>query len=199
MYYTIVGFKGGVAKSTSAIHLAAYLHQKAPTLLVDGDPNRSVTAWARKATLPFQVIDERLAARYIREGNYTHVVLDTQARPGEEDLKVIAEGADFLIVPTTPDYLSLDALVQTAATLQALGASRYRVLITKVPPHPRRDGEEARALLEQAGLPLFRTAIRRFSVFEDAAAFGIPVSEMKSHYAQEGWHDYQNAWEELPL
>src|SRR5438874_13427572 len=136
MYYTIVGFKGGVAKSTSAIHLAAYLAQKSPTLLVDGDPNRSVTSWARKATLPFQVIDERLAGRYTREGNYTHVVLDTEARPGEEDLKVIAQGADFLIVPTTPDYLSLDALLQTAETLRALGTSRYRVLITKVPPHP---------------------------------------------------------------
>ena len=94
----------------------------------------------------------------------------------------------------TPDYLSLDALLQTAQTLQVLGANRYRVLITKVPPRPRRDGEEAKALLEKAGLPLFRTLIRRFSVFEDAAAFGVPVSEMKSHYAHEGWNDYQAAW-----
>ncbi len=45
MIVTVAGFKGGVGKTTSAIHLATYLNQNASTLLVDGDPNRSATTW----------------------------------------------------------------------------------------------------------------------------------------------------------
>ena len=47
MILTVASFKGGVGKTTSAIHFAAYLQQQAPTLLIDGDPNRSATTWAR--------------------------------------------------------------------------------------------------------------------------------------------------------
>ena len=53
-------------------------------------------------------MDEKQAARYSRE--FEHIVIDTQARPTEEDLRALAEGCDLLIVPLTPDALSLDTL-----------------------------------------------------------------------------------------
>ena len=68
--------KAGVGKSTTAVHLAAYLQAKAPTLLVDGDPNRSVTEWSRAGNLPFKVIDERQAALHAR--SFEHIVIDTK-------------------------------------------------------------------------------------------------------------------------
>jgi len=37
MIITLASFKGGVAKSTTAIHLAELLQESAPTLLVDHD------------------------------------------------------------------------------------------------------------------------------------------------------------------
>ena len=37
-------------------------------------------------------------------------MIDTEARPEEEDLKALADGGDLLIIPTTPDALALDAL-----------------------------------------------------------------------------------------
>src|SRR5258706_7491014 len=60
MIITIASFKGGVAKTTTAVHLAAYLQDRSPTLLIDGDPNRSATGWSRRGQLPFKVVDERL-------------------------------------------------------------------------------------------------------------------------------------------
>ncbi|MEG4912287.1 hypothetical protein QUB12_04160 [Microcoleus sp. B7-D4] len=37
--------------------MAAYLQTKAPTLLVDGDLNRSALDWGAGGSLPFQVVD----------------------------------------------------------------------------------------------------------------------------------------------
>src|SRR6186713_2293285 len=67
MIITIASFKGGVAKTTTAVHLAAYLQDLSPTLLIDGDPNRSATGWSRRGQLPFKVVDERQAAKYARQ------------------------------------------------------------------------------------------------------------------------------------
>ena len=71
MIVTIASFKGGQAKTTTAVHIAAYLQQDKDTLLIDGDPNRSATGWAKRGDgkLPFKVCDERQAARYARDVN----------------------------------------------------------------------------------------------------------------------------------
>ena len=120
MIITVAGFKGGVGKTTTAVHFAAWMQQRGPTVLVDGDPNRSATTWARRGKLPFKVVDERTAARYARE--FEHIVIDTKARPEEEDLRALVEGCDLLIIPSKPDTLSLDALRLTVNTLKAIGA-----------------------------------------------------------------------------
>jgi chromosome partitioning protein len=195
MIVTVASFKGGQAKTTSAVHLAAYLQEDKPTLLVDGDPNRSATGWARRKGLPFKVIDERQAARYARE--YEHIVIDTQARPTQEDLQALADGCDMLIIPVTPDALSLDALFLIVEALEHLGSNRFRILLTIVPPKPSRDGDDARATLEEAKLPVFQTGIRRFVAFQKAALQGVPVYETNDPRAQEGWEDYKRVGEEL--
>ena len=195
MIITIAGFKGGVGKTTSAIHVATYLSQQAPTLLIDGDPNRSATAWGRSGKLPFKVVDERLAARYARD--FTHMVFDTQARPTEEDLRVLAEGCDLLIVPTTPDALALDALMLTVSALRNMGSSNYAVLVTIVPPRPSKDGEEATKMLLEAGLPVFPAMIRRAVAFQKAALQGVPVFEVEDPRAQDAWNDYVTVGKEI--
>ena len=171
MIITVASFKGGVGKTTTAVHLAAYLQKKAPALLVDGDANRSATVWGKRGGLPFKVVDERQAARYAR--NYEHVIIDTAARPDEDDLKALAGGCDLLIIPVTPDALALDALMLTVKVLQNIGSDSYRVLLTIIPPRPSRDGEEARSTLQQGTLPLFEVGIRRFVAFQKAALAGV--------------------------
>src|SRR4028119_2161677 len=133
---TVTGYKGGVGKSTTAIHLATYFSDKGKTVLVDGDPNRTALGWAGRGELPFTVSDERQAMRVISGSDY--VVIDTPARPNSDDLKELAKGCDLLILPTAPDVLSLPPMLETA---RDLGDANYRALITIVPPYPSREGE----------------------------------------------------------
>ena len=56
MILTITSYKGGVGKTTSAVHLAAYLQTLAPTLLLDGDQTKNATAWSQRGKgFPFRV------------------------------------------------------------------------------------------------------------------------------------------------
>ena len=87
---SVANQKGGVGKTTTAIHLAAYLQTRAPTLVVDNDPNRSAIGWASRSDggLPFRVVDINQSLKVGRD--FEHVVFDTKARPDREELKTLA-------------------------------------------------------------------------------------------------------------
>lgn len=173
MIITMASFKGGVGKSTSAVHIAAELARTGKTLLVDGDPNRSVTRWAAGGHLPFTVVSEAQATMHAR--SHDHIVIDTKARPDADDLREIALGCHLLVLPCTPDPLSVDALLSTVKELRSLGTDRFRVLMTIVPPRPNRDGAKAREALLEAGLPLFQANIPRLVSFQRCILDGNTV------------------------
>jgi chromosome partitioning protein len=197
MIVTVAGFKGGIGKSTTAIHIAGYLHQLAPTLLVDGDPNRSATTWARHGKLPFTVVDERQATKHAREGAYEHIIFDTKARPERDELKQLVAGCDFMIIPSSPETLAVDALLRTVDDLQALGSSNYRILITMVPPIPNRDGEALREQLQAADLPIFSQMIPLLAAFRKATADGVLVRDVDDPRAPRAWQSYEDACKEV--
>ncbi len=192
--FTVTGYKGGVGKSTTAFHLATYFSQFGETVLVDGDPNRTAIRWSERSNrqLPFTVADERQAMRVVQQKEY--LIIDTPARPDSEDLKELAKGCDLLILPTSPDVVSLEPMLQTA---QALGTANYRALITLVPPYPSREGEIMRDDLKEGSIPIFETMIRRTVGFAKAALSGVPIRDIEDHRARIAWNDYQNLGNEI--
>lgn len=195
MIVTVASFKGGVGKTTTAIHLAAFFQGQAETLLIDADPNRSALGWASRGELPFPVMDEWQAGEQTHP--YGHVVIDTQARPTAQDLALLASSCDLLVLPTTPDVLALDALALTVDYLRSIKALKYRILLTAIPPKPSRAGEEVRELLREAQLPQFASGIRRYAAFQKAALAGVPVYEVKDPKAEQAWQDYEAIGKEI--
>lgn len=195
MHVAISSFKGGVGKTTTAIHIAAYLQTLAPTLLLDGDATRNATEWAQRGQgLPYKVADVRSAMKLAKD--YEHSVIDTGQRPSEADLKALAEGCDLLIIPAVPATMDSDGLRQTIEALQTLGADNFRVLITKSPPPPENEGTNLRDALKRAGVPTFKAAIPRLKAFEKAAAAGVIVSHVDDPRAARAWEAYESTGKE---
>lgn len=191
---TVTGYKGGIGKSTTAFHIAAYFSDVGKTVLVDGDPNRTAVKWAGRSSepLPFTVVDQRQAMRLASEAEY--LIIDTPARPNSDDLKELAKGCELLILPTSPDVVSLEPMLETARDLED---AKYRALITLVPPHPSKEGELMRDELRQEGIPVFETMIRRTVGFAKAALAGRPIRDIEDTRTRAAWEDYKALGDEI--
>lgn len=180
---TVTGYKGGVGKSTTALHLAAFLNEHGNTVLVDGDPNRSLLSWAARGALPFEVVDERSMMKRAVGADY--VIVDTPARPDSSDLKELAEGCDLLVLPTRPEIMSVEPMLET---IGHAGTENYRALITMVPPYPVMAGKEMQAELRAAGYKVFDATVRNAVAFDKAALKGVTVRDLDSR-SRVAWND----------
>lgn len=163
MKVTVGNLKGGVAKSTTAIHLACGLARTGRVLLVDADgTNASALDWSSNAlewpasivVVPWAVED---LARKVRAlaGDYDHVVIDT----GPEQSGLLRQAlmvTDDLVVPVSPSPMELRKLghtFQAAAEVDAVSPVVARVLLAKVRTGTR-SAVEAREYLHHLGLPV---------------------------------------------
>ena len=187
MIISIASFKGGVGKTTTAIHLSQYLQKKGKTVLVDGDPNRSALSWSKRSNFPFPVIDENELEK--RASEFSNFVIDTPARPSPEELRTLSAESDLLLIPTKPDALSVDALLMIVASLQSFDAQNYKVLLTLVPPRSNA-ARDAKVMLDEIKVPYCKTEIHRRAICERAALQGKTVDNLR---------DGQAAWEEFTM
>ena len=196
MILTITSYKGGVGKTTSAVHLAAYLQTLAPTLLLDGDQTKNATAWSQRGKgFPFRVAGIDKAAKLARD--FEHIVIDTGQRPSLDDLKAAADGCDLLVIPAVPASLDTDGLGQTIRALQQIGTGAYRVLLTKVPPPPEKEAAELREFLTGLSVPMFQAEVPELKAFKKAASAGQIVNQTSDRNAARAWQAYAAAGKEI--
>lgn len=199
MIIAIVNSKGGVAKTTSAIHIAYQLSKVGSTGLIDADPNRSSRAWAGRSdsTFPFKVLTEIEMIGF--QGQFQHIVTDTKARPEPEDLNALLNAANLIVLPSSPSGDDLRVTAETARVLQKLGSTKHRVLLTKVPTNYKSSDEtDARSWLKAQDIPLFNGRIRFYKAYDKAFLEGIPVFQVRGDAkAKVAWSDYQAVFKEI--
>jgi chromosome partitioning protein len=192
---TFSSFKGGVGKTTSSICLATFCSNLGQTLLIDSDPNRSASMWARHGNLPFQTATEISAHKLMSQQRFDFLIIDTPARPTEEDLKELIDSCHLLIIPVTPDALAIDALGSMVKKLPS--SANFRILLTMVPPAPQKDGEEAFQLLKEMGYPVLDRKIRSLKAYKNAAAYGKTVQKVPG--GKIAWRDWTELVKAQPL
>jgi len=182
----VLSRKGGVGKTTLAIHMAVLADQAGlRTLLVDLDPQRSATSWwrARAAETPHLVETDPGNLRDIldaaAEDGVALVVVD--ARPSlEADAAHVAALADLVLVPTRPAIFDLRAILGTLDIVK--GTARRSLIVLNACPPPRGAGEasvvvDARHALGAFGVPVAPVAIVNRTAFPGAAVDGLTACE----------------------
>lgn len=182
MKLATVNTKGGVGKTTTAVYLAAGLHQQARTLLVDADPQQSALLWSQGDPIfPYSVVSLPVRDLHRRLDDlgrgYDHIVIDTP--PGDTTIiRSAVMAVDTVIVPASPTGLDLNRLMPTfelLAELEPVHAVDVGVLLTKV----RRGTLSARGVREvlaEVGYPVLNTEIPLAEIY--AASFGIAPTDL---------------------
>ena len=198
MKLAIVNHKGGTGKTTTAVHLAAYLNTLAPTLLLDGDGQRSALAWSKRGKgFPYRVAGDEDAKELTPQ--FTHTVLDTAQGEGPEDLRAVFGWSDLIVIPTVPASLDTYGLGRTLNSLRQLGPDKFRVLVTKSTRDAAREIAELRGLLagSKTPVPVLTAEIPLLKAYAKAAAAGEIVSQTKDKHAGRAWEAYAAAGKEI--
>jgi chromosome partitioning protein len=137
LVYAIASTKGGCGKSTISIHLSVVAAATHRVLLVDADPQGTVSTWGatRTSDLPVVVKANPSSIREIidaaRVEGFTLVVIDCppHAIAGTADLLTMADHVVIPCQPTMPDIVA----TQQAVTLVIASRKPYSFVISRAP------------------------------------------------------------------
>jgi len=187
--------KGGTGKSTLAAHLAAHVHKPTrPCLLIDADPQGSLTLWhrLRESGEPplkngLRGINSILQAA-ARE-NIEWVFVDTPPLMNAAVTEII-RAATLVVIPARPSVFDLNAIKETISTVRR-ARRPFAVVLNATPPKRLNDESpmvtQARESLASLDVPVWSGQVTHRANFSLSLAEGEGVKEYDatSHAADE--------------
>jgi chromosome partitioning protein len=153
----LISQKGGVGKTTLAIHLAtAFVAGGYNTILLDLDSQASAAEWkdSREAEAPgVMAVPPSRLPKVIEESRKikTDVLILDTAPHSEGTALDAARAADLILVPCQPSIMDLRALRKTADLLEHVKKPTYAVL-NGISPYGTVADDAARAITKQFNL-----------------------------------------------
>jgi chromosome partitioning protein len=174
----VCNYKGGTAKTTSALYLAAvWQAQGRRVLIVDADQQESSAYFDSEARPPVDVRylhAPRLGSTVRQRWGHRYDIIIIDSPPSEGRHSVITgamAAADYVLIPVGATQLELEQLPKTVGA--AVRADKpYGVLLNREPVNSTRV-KEAADLIWNAGFNLLRPAIPRRAAIQDAYRAGV--------------------------
>lgn len=205
MIISIANSKGGVGKSTLAVHLAAWLHAQGHTVtLADCDTQHSSSEWIREAIPEVKIVrlDDANAIldqlpQLAQETDY--VVADGPGSQTETSLALLLR-AELAIVPCKASMLEVRALAKATDVLRRAqdirqGLPEAVIVLSMIGKNYRltKDMKDAAAALK---LPMARNALTLRQIYADAPGQAKVVWQMGSR-AKEAATEVENVFHEI--
>ena len=161
----LVSQKGGVGKTTLALHLAVGWQQAGQNVaVIDLDPQASAANWGDRREEKLPVVRSAQASRLeqelraVEEAGGEIVILDTAPHSDAVILRV-AKAAALVVIPCRPSILDLEALAGTLELVSMTGVPVLTVLNSIIPNVS--DSDRAEEAIEKLGATICPVRISR--------------------------------------
>lgn len=188
MIITIANSKGGVGKSTIAVHLAAWLHEQGHSVtLADCDTQQSSSEWMNEAIPELKTVRLSSQNEIVNElpllAKETDYVIADGPGGDTDSSRVLLLRSDFAIMPCKASMLEVRALASVTEVLRQAqdvrhGAPDAVIVLSMIRKNYRltKDMKDAAAALK---LPLANTAMTLRQDYADAPGQGVVVWGLK--------------------
>src|SRR5215213_6026197 len=187
---TVASPKGGAGKSTASVILATELaHAGAEIVILDCDPNRSITIWASRAPLPQRIavrsdVGESEIVRTIKaqDADGRIVIVDLEGVASRLVSRAISQ-ADLVLTPMRATTLDATIGVRALALVQeeeeALGRSiRHAIVFTMTRAIRSKQHTAIEASLKGQGVDVVVPPLMEWAAFSALFEFGGDLRTM---------------------
>lgn len=183
----VANTKGGVGKSTTAVHLAAWLHEQGHSvLLADCDTQHSSSEWLKEACpdVPTVILDKPndiLNELPLLAADVDYVVADGPGSQTETSRALLLR-ADLAIVPCKASMLEVRALAKATEVLRQAqeirGGKPSAVIVLSMVGKNYRLTKDMEDAADALNLPLAETPLILRQVYADSPGQGSVVWQM---------------------